>query len=913
MSSLMNIPETFEEIAKKNPKAIPFEMEGKGYSYEEILSSSKSISSFLSAKEIKKGDRVAIFLEGRPEWGIAYLGISFLGAVAVPIDIQLSEDEVINLIQDSESKAIFISEKTLKSYEAASNPTLPLFSKEGNEGDSKGGNQKGGSKESFTIFSLEAINIDEEEFLAILKHPHLDSFPSIDLDDMASLIYTSGTTGRPKGVMLTHRNFLSNVLSIQKAGIIDESDCLLSILPLHHSYPFMVNFLLPLLTGAKAIYLQSLKGPDILKTMVDKNVTALVGVPQLFSMLRRGILDSIREIPLPFRWIFLFLIGFSGFLRDRLRINLGKIIFSGVHKRFGKKLRFFVSGGAKLDPNISQDLEALGFTILEGYGLTETSPVISFNPLNRIKRGSVGIPLPQVEVKIMNPDKEGVGEIAVKGPNVMKGYYRNPEETDKVIKDGWFFTGDLGYTDNEGYLYITGRTKEVIVLSSGKNIYPEEIEKHYLESPLIKEICVFGEGKTPGIADTLKAVIVPNIEYMKEKKIANFNEAVKWQINTLSARLPLYKRVMGYEVYKAALPKTTLGKLKRYAIKDILSGRAVKEEVEISEEELAVLKSPIGKRIIDSLERITEKRPIRLDYNLELDLGIDSLARVELIVALSSAFSIELPDTFMADIYSVKDLIQKIAELKEGVGKEIAAGVSKEWKEFFKTKPSVKDQKAVGLVQGFLTRLFIILAMSLLKLIGKIFFKIEVRGVEHIPPPPYIITSNHASNLDGFVIAIGVPIKAFMILYFLGFQKYFSNWFTSRFAKLAHVIPIDPETFLKKALQISGYVLKEGKALCLFPEGGRTYDGNLLPFKKGVGILAKELGVQLVPTLIEGTFEVLPRNALWPKFRKIKVTFGKPIHPGEINFSEKPSDMDDYEWIVSRLRDVIYKMQGKEN
>jgi long-chain acyl-CoA synthetase len=616
-----------------------------------------------------------------------------------------------------------------------------------------------------------------------------------------------------------------------------------------------------------------------------------------------------HRIPLPFRWIVLFLVWFSGFLRDNLRINPGKIIFSSVHKRFGKRFRFFVSGGAKLDPKIAYDLEALGFTILEGYGLTETSPVISFNPLNRRKRGSVGLPLPEVEVKIMNPDKDGVGEIAVKGPNVMKGYYRNPEETNKVIKDGWLFTGDLGYIDDEGYLYITGRTKEVIVLSSGKNIYPEEIEKHYLQSALIKEICVFGIEKKPGIADSLQAVVVPSIDYMREKKIVNFNEAVKWQINALSAKLPPYKRIMGYEVYKAALPKTTLGKLKRYAIKDILSGETAKEEVEISEEEIRVLKSPTGKKVAASLERITEKRPIRLDYNLELDLGVDSLARVELIVALSSAFSIKLPDTFMADIYTVRDMIQKIEEFEETSGKGIAAEVPKEWKEFFKSEPSAKDQEAVGLVQGPLTKLFIILAMSLLKLTGKIFFKLEVKGVENIPPPPYIITPNHASNLDGFVIAIGIPIKLFMILYFLGFQKYFSNWFTSRFAKLAHVVPIDPETYLKKALQISGYVLKKGKALCLFPEGGRTYDGNLLPFKKGVGILSKELDVPLVPTLIEGTYEALPRGALWPKFKKIKVTFRKPIYPKEINFSEKPTDMDDYEWIVSKLRDTILKMK----
>ncbi len=925
MLSPINIPQAFEEASKNNPKAIPFEMEGKGYSYEEILSSSKSIASFLSAKDVKKGDGVAILLEGRPEWGIAYLGISFLGAVAVPIDIQLSADEVKNLILDSESKAIFISEKTVKTYEAAmavqlftSNPPSPPFSKGGTvEGDSKGGTEvdsKGqnnkGTKEGPGGFLIEAINIDKEEFLEILKHPHLDSFPSIDPDDMASLIYTSGTTGKPKGVMLTHRNFLSNVQSIQKAKIIDERDCILSILPLHHSYPFMVNFLAPLLTGAKVIYLQSLKGPDILKTMVEKDVTALVGVPQLFAMLRRGILDSMSRIPLPFRWIVLFLVWFSGFLRDKLRINLGKIIFSTVHKRFGKGLRFFVSGGAKLDPNIAQGLEALGFTMLEGYGLTETSPVISFNPPNLIKRGSVGLPLPDVEIRVMSPDEEGVGEIAVKGPNIMKGYYRNYEETNKVIKEGWLFTGDLGYIDNEGYVYITGRTKEVIVLSSGKNIYPEEIEKHYLQSPLIKEICVFGIEKKPGIADSLQAIVVPNIDYMREKKIANFNEAVKWQINALSAKLPPYKRIMGYEVYKAALPKTTLGKLKRYVIKDILSGRAVKEEVEISEEEIQVLKSPTGKKVIASLERIIEKRSIRLDHNLELDLGIDSLARVELIVALSSAFSMKLPDTFMADIYTVRDLIRKIEEFEEASGKEIAAEVPKEWKEFFKTEPSVKDQEAVGLAQGPLTKLFIILVMSVLKLVGKILFALEVKGVEHIPPPPYIITPNHASNIDGFVIAIGVPIKSFMILYFLGFQKYFSNWFTSRFAKLGHVVPIDPETYLRRALQISGYVLNKNKSLCLFPEGGRTYDGNLLPFKKGVGILSKELDVPLVPTFIEGTYEVLPRGALWPKFRKIKVTFGRPILPKNINFSDKPADLDDYEWIVSKLRDIISEMKG---
>ena len=941
-------------------------MEGRGYSYEEILSSSKSIASFLFNRGVKKGDRIAILLEGRPEWGIVYLGISFLGAAAVPIDIQLSAEEVRNLLEDSESKIIFISEKTSKTHEAVingllftGNPPSPPFKKggdkrsskgvspphppltkggqeggsyqRGTEEDSKGvsplyvpsyqrGNQKGDHYQGLTEkqnksapeqFSTEAINIDSDIFSDIMKYPHMDSFSPIDPGDVASLIYTSGTTGRPKGVMLTHRNFLSNVRSVQKANIINKRDCLLSILPLHHSYPFMVNFLGPILIGAKVVYLQSLKGPDILRTIAKRNVTALVGVPQVFAMLRRGMIDGISKVTPPFKWIVLSLLRLSGFLRDTLRISPGRIIFSSVHKRFGKRFRFFVSGGAKLDPKVSQDLEALGFTILEGYGLTETSPVISFNPPNRIKRGSVGLPLSEVEIKINDPNEEGTGEIAVRGPNVMKGYYRNPEETDKVIKDEWFYTGDLGYIDKDGYLYITGRTKEVIVLSSGKNIYPEEIEKHYLQSPLIKEICVFGEGKTQGIADVLKAVIVPNIEYMKEKNISNFNEAVKWQINSLSSKIAPYKRIMGYEVYQHTLPRTTLGKLKRYVIKDIVSGKIVEEESEISGEEREILKIPAGKMVVASLERISEKRPIRIDHNLELDLGIDSMARVELIVALSSALSIELPDTFMTDIHSVKDMIQKVAKFQEGAVKEFGTEVPKEWKEFFKTEPSAEDQRAVGLVQGPFTKLFIILALNLLKIIGKVIFGLEVKGIENIPALPYIITPNHASNIDGFVIGTVVPTKTHMSLYFLGFQKYFTNWFTSRFARLAHVIPIDPEIYLKRALLISGYVLEKRKALCLFPEGGRTYDGKLLPFKKGVGILSTELDAPLVPTLIEGTFEVLPRGAIWPRFKKIKVTFGKPIYPKETDFSGKPSDMDDYEWIVAKLRQALIDMTGK--
>ncbi|MBI3397734.1 MAG: AMP-binding protein [Deltaproteobacteria bacterium] len=883
MPDWVNIPGAIEETAEKNPDRIALEMallgttKDRQYTCRDIVSSAKSIASFLSSKNIKKEDKIAIFSEGRPEWGIAYLGISFIGATAVPIDIQLSLDEVKNLLQHSESKAIIVSEKGLKA-----------LSKE-----------MGG-------FPIEVINLDSEEFSKILKHPHTVSpFPSSNPDDAASLIYTSGTTGTPKGVMLTHKNLLSNAKSIIEAKIIDKDDCILSILPLHHSYPFMTNFLIPLLIGGRVVYLESLKGADILKTMAKKGVTLLIGVPQLFSMLRRGIMDTFNELPPFISRIFLLLMQLSGFMRDTLGINPGRFIFSSLHKRFGRRFRFFVSGGARLDPEVFKDLNSLGFTVVEGYGLTETSPVISFNPLKKTKIGSVGVPLPEIEVKITNPDKDGAGEIIVRGQNVMKGYYKNPEETEKILKEGWLFTGDLGYIDKDGYIYITGRAKEIIVLSSGKNIYPEEIEKHYLQIPLIKEMCVFGMERRTGIADGLKAVIVPNTDYMRERNIANFHEALKWELNKFSLQLPTYKRIMGFEVYLFPLPRTTLGKLKRYAIKNILLSETARKEAEAPEGDRAVIESPLEKRIIAQLERLTEKRPVRLDHNLELDLAIDSLKRVELIAAMSSAFSLELPDTFGTDIYTVRDLIMQIEAIQKEIGKGFATMVSKGWQEILKTEPSPEDVRSAGMVNGLFAKLFILFGLGLLRLMGKVFFRLKVRGVEHIPKPPYIITPNHASNLDGFVIAAAVPVESFMDLYFLGLQEYFTNWFTSLFTHLLHVIPIDPDSYLKRAFQMSGYVLRNGKSICIFPEGGRTIDGNLMPFKKGVGILSKELNTPLVPAFIKGTYEALPKGTVRPRLKKISITFGKPIYPNTISIAQKPHNMDDYEWTVLQLKNAI--------
>ncbi|MBI5025357.1 MAG: AMP-binding protein [Nitrospirae bacterium] len=723
--------------------------------------------------------------------------------------------------------------------------------------------------------------------------------PQIHETDVASIVYTSGTTGIPKGVALTHKNFCFDAFSIIEAGLMSRDDNVLGILPLHHTYPFMTTFLTPLFAGATVTYLTTLKGPEIVKTMRECGITIFEGVPQIFDMLLRGIYSKMGKILLKG------LFYISGWVREKTGLNLGKILFSKIHKSFGQKFRFFASGGAKLDPDVARGFFSLGFTILEGYGLTETSPVATFNPEKKPKLGSVGLPIPGVEITILNPDKEGIGEIAIKGPIVMKGYYLNPEATEKAIRDGWFMTGDLGYKDTEGYLYITGRLKEVIVLSSGKNLYPEEIEKHYLNTPFVKEICVIGLETRPGVTDSLQAIVVPNFDYLKEQKIANFNEALKWEINSLSLKLPPYKRIKGYRVLTEPLPKTPLGKVRRFMIKELLEEGRKPEVRAISPEDIIFMEEPSSKKILEYLKDISKKEFISLDDNLELDLGLDSLQRVEMVVALEQMLAAKLPEGFGAEVLSVRDVIRKLIEFKS---RPEERGEVRGWSEILEAQPDEKDKAKIGLAHGAITRLFVASLLLLLKGILKLIFRLEVKGLENLPPPPYMITPNHTSNMDGFVVAASVPLKTFTDLYFVGFQKYFRNPITSAFARLAHVIPIDPETYLYRAMQLSAFVLKNSKALCLFPEGGRSFDGELMAFKKGVGILSKELSVPLIPTVIKGTFTALPRGARWPKLTRIKITFGKPISLKDMDFLKKPEGIDEYEWIASRLRDEIVKM-----
>jgi long-chain acyl-CoA synthetase len=744
------------------------------------------------------------------------------------------------------------------------------------------------------------VNLDDPSFESFCTEKAQINLPDISDDSLALIVYTSGTTGEPKGVMLTHKNICFDAQAVIQAELISGTARLLALLPLHHTYPFLANLITPLFAGATVVLIATLQGQEILKAIKEENISVLVGVPQLYSMLTKGLQGAI-ESSLP-AVISKRLVAVSGAIRRKTGINAGKMLFKKVHDQFGPSFLFFASGGAKLDAQIGEYLFALGFIVVEGYGLTETSPIVTFNHLKKQKLNSVGFPLPGVEVQIFEKDPQGIGEIAIRGANVMKGYYKNPGETSRVFRDGWFLSGDLGYQDKEGYLYITGRQKEVIVLPSGKNIYPEEIENHYLQSPAIKEICVTSAKE----GSSLQAWIVPDMDYMKQEGVTNISERIRWEMKSLSSELPSFKRVKGCQISLDPLPRTQLGKIRRF----LVSHSMKKPEAKVQKTEYASpLDTKTGKMIVDYLKTLSEKEVIRLDDNIELDLGLDSIQMVEMVTALEAMSGLRFTQDFFQQSPTVKDVIEYIEKSGQTLSENSELKTS--WAAIIKDAALQKIMEEVPPSRTFMSRFFYANGLSIIRLAFKAYCGLEVTGQENLPKQePFIITPNHVSYIDGFAIAAAVPQTCQDRLYFLGLEKFFTGSILGSFARFAQVIDINPETQTYRSINLSAYLLQKGKVLCIFPEGGRSFDGELMDFKKGVGILSKELNIPLVPVLIDGLYQVLPRGAWYPKPYKVRVIFGKPVYPKDIDYTKKPVDMDDYTWTVNLLREELGRMKS---
>ena len=902
----LHLGESFKETALKHPhqSAIQFKKDNKwsSISYGELKCNIGSLSAFLLEQNIKKNDRVAVILENRPEWPIVFFSTASIGGICVPINPEASQREIENILIDSQAKIVFVNNKSFLLEEKISSK-LPFLEK--------------------------IISVDSDLFKKRTSvRPSKSTSEAIESDtEIACILYTSGTTDKPKGVMLSHGNLLSNCDSLYRANIITQKDSIISILPLHHAYPLTITMIFPLVYGGKIIYPGTMRGEELLAAMRETNPTVFIAVPQIFYSFHQKITEALGKIPFPFSLLFRVIVSFLYMVRNKTKMNLARYLFFRLHKKFGRSLRLFASGGAKLDENVERDLFKFGFTILEGYGLTETSPVLTFNPLENPKIGSVGLPIPDVEIKILDKDKEGVGEVIARGSNIMEGYYKRDDLTAGVIKDGWFHTGDLGYIDTDGYLFLTGRSKDVIVLSSGLNINPEEIEEVYSKEVPSKEMCVFEVPSKKGLkeAQVLWAVVVPDLDFFKKYGEVNLKNVIKERFDNVSRILPPSKRIMGFSITLEPFPRTLLGKIKRFAVKEIYTPKIIKEEEyvpqakKLSEEDRELAESYAGKKVIDYLKKQTKvKKPILPDDSLELDLGIDSLGRVDLALGLEKLFNIEIKDETIGLAFTVKDLILGIESLLARGAESLSPDKkevifdSRYWKRNLEVPPRDENLKKIDLKPGFIAWLGCFLFTLPYVVFFKLFYNLKIEGKENFPKSgPYILYVNHTSYFDGFLMASSLPNFPRLELFFVGFRPYFTVPVIRNLVRIGRIIPLDFSSHLLEALRSSYYVLKNKKGLCLFPEGLRTLDGKIGKFKKGFGILAKETKAKLMPIYLKGAFEAWPRTSKFPKRHPIKVTFGKVQ---DVETVEKEGfemgAKDSYDAICIAARKALIKISG---
>ncbi|MGB8990493.1 MAG: AMP-binding protein [Desulfobaccales bacterium] len=854
------------------------------YTYGQLYRHSLAVAGWLQAQGVAKGERVAILLENRPEWPMSYFGILLAGAVAVPLDPASRWDHIQYALEQTGARIIF-------TWPQAPLPQLqqvPFLEKIALVGES---GEAGGK----------IINFAE----VLTSSGGEAGLPVIGPDDLASIIYTSGTTGIPKGVMLTHKNFSANCRAIAQLNAIRPDDNVLAILPLHHALPFTATLLLPLFSRAKITYLDTLKAEAILRCIKEQQVTLLVLTPQVLQHFYQGMQRQLALIPWPARPLLLAYLNFSRRMSQFLGVNPARPLFRKFHRALGEQFRFFISGGAKLPESLAENLARLGFTVLEGYGLTETAPVVTFNPPEAPRLGSAGRPLPGVEVKILHPDAAGVGEILIRGDNVMAGYFHNEAATREVLQDGWFHSGDLGYLDRDGYLYIRGRIKDIIVLASGKNLSAEEVGQHYLQAPSIKEMFVTTDER----AEKLAAVVVPDLDFFRKTGETDIYDKVKWDLELLSRDLEPYKRVRDVVLINEELPKTRLGKVKIHEAQRLYRERAGQRYVKRKpavEEGL----SPVGEAVVAVLARQIGDSRISLDDHVELDLGLDSLGLVELLAALESRFNLKIKDEEFTGIFTVRELISFIeARHPEAAPQPEAEPAA--WGSLLMTDPPSALLRHLGMAGGLTARM---VTQGLTATLGSWFrwmFDLKVYGRERLTGRGCIFCPNHGSFLDGFILAYAVPGPLRHRLFSLGYSGYFDVPVVRDLLKLIRVIPVDSARNVVTAMQVSSFILRHGQFLAIFPEGFRTPTGEVGQFKKGVAILARELDVKLVPVYIQGSYEAWPPGVTLPRPRPIRVVFGREHSWQELKERGLRVDPDaaDYDAIRVGLREEVLRLK----
>ena len=778
--------------------------------YEQLFG---KIDRFEKLYEIDRGRHVVIFSENRPAWIYAFYSVWKKAGIVIPVDFMATASEVAYILSDSEPAIIFCSSGTFETMQKAI---------------------------AISGSTARLINMDQYESAecpAIKEH----GLPDYDPDDTAVIIYTSGTTGSPKGVMLSFRNIIVNIDAVSKyIPIYHTGSRVLVLLPLHHVFPLLGTMIVTLYTGGMMAMSPGMTSEDIIKTLQENKVTIIIGVPRLYAAIRKGIVDKINQSPVG-RFLF----------RLAVKINskkFSKRVFATVHRKFGGALETLVSGGAALDVEVGNDFKTLGFEVLEGYGMTEAAPMITFTRPGRVRIGSPGESMPEMQIRIID------GEIVAKGPNIMKGYYGNPEATNQVLKDGWLYTGDLGYMDKDGFLYITGRKKEIIVLSNGKNVNPVELENELMSHPLVKDCGVFFHN------NQLQAIILPDPAQLRAFPGRSAEDVLRWEVlEPFNRRVSEYKKIMRIHITDKELPRTRLDKLQHHKLVDLI------EKQTIAETEQPVFDHPEYALIAAYLER-EKGLPVLPSYHIEMDLGMDSLDKVGFQAWLHKTFGTDMSPQKISEFTSLKQLAEWVGDHKIHVEE-----ADVKWNDILREKLNLTLPSTWPVGS---------LAFRFSRYLLQLCFRFDSGGVDHIPHGPCIIAPNHQSILDGlFVVSVMTTAQVGKTLFYAK-EQHFRRNILKYLAARNNIIIVNIDQDLKQSIQTLAEVLRQNKKMIIFPEGTRTINGGLGDFKKTFAILACELNVPIVPVVIDGAFRAFPKGSRLPRFgTKVRVDFLEAVYP----------------------------------
>src|SRR6266404_3139416 len=877
--------EMFETTTKRHATRVAMRIERDGhkeqYTYADLRELATRAAGFFASQGIKSGERVMLFSHNAPEWGMTYFGVLRAGATCIPVDPESSTAEVVNFARAGEASGIVISAR-LKEERSELSEKL-----------------KAAGLGHVRLWTFEEVfELPDEQ----TEDQRVSLLPQrVTAQSVASLIFTSGTTGRPKGVMLSHRNLTSMVSMLSSVFDMDTSDGVLSVLPLHHTFEFSTGFLTPLSRGAQITYLPELSSEHLAKAIKNGHVTGMVGVPALWELLHRRIKTRLHDRGKVVGETADLLMRFNAWLRDRTPLNFGQLLFYPIHEGMGGRIRYFISGGSALNDKVQRDFQGLGFTILEGYGLTEASPVLTVTrPENRILAGTVGKSLPGVEVRIADPDASGVGEVIARGPNVMLGYFGNEEATREALVDRWLYTGDLGRIDDEGNLYLVGRSKDIIVDTNGKNVYPDEVEEVYQDSPYIKEMSVIG--LPDGIGEKVACIVVPDEEYDIALSRAEARQKIEEHFREVSATLPYYKRVKLLQFTDEELPRTATRKVKRREVLELM--QKIQEGVRAAQEPAGEVTTGDAAWLIDIVASVSNRSQDEVSINSRLpDLGFDSLMFVELATAIENAGgSLKAPER-LNEVQDVRELLT-VVNRSGPARKETRVRVEAETRddeiripEFVRTI----GNKGVDLVQRALYERLL---------------RTKYEGQTNIPyHTNFIVAANHQSHLDMGLVKMALGDAGEDLVALAAADYFFDTKYKRAYMEnFTNLVPMERSGSLRQSLRHARSFLDRGYNALIFPEGTRSMTGLMADFKPVIGYLALHSRIGILPVYLHGTYEAFPKGSSIIKSREVGARIGRYLPIEELEeLTKGMARAEAYRLIAARLQHDIANLRDRAN